>query len=667
MLITASVVVAADHFLRGVYYPESVYGIKVANEWRWLEHAGWVLLEDAFLIRACQRSIKEMLAIAERQTTLEATNNHIESIVEQRTSELRDRTKQLLQNQHYTRQIIETANDAFVGMNAQGTITDWNNQAEQTFGWTRAAVVGRRLWEVILPAENHNLLESGLVHFLKTGATKKLHQRIEIMALHRDGRLFPVEFTSWPVECGSTLQFNAFIHDITERKQAEEALRHMHKELESLVQKRTAELAKTNDELRAEIDERTRAQEEVHRINVELAAAHQKALEASQVKSTFLANMSHELRTPLNAIIGYSELLQTLAAKKNQIESVSDLKKITRAGKHLLDLINDVLDISKIEAGKIQLYLETLEVARLTKEVLTTVQPLVDKNSNTLEIHLADNLGTIHADLTRVRQCLYNLLSNACKFTQKGRVSLSVAKETVLDRDWIVFVVRDTGIGMSPEQLDHLFQPFTQADASTTRKYGGTGLGLAITRSLCRMMGGEVWVESTVGQGSTFTIRLPQVVTEDLQQIVDAPGAIDPSFHASHVIQDGLPKVLVIDDDHAIGSLLERILEREGYAVICANSGQAGLRQAKETRPQVILLDVVMPDMDGWATLRQLKAEPDLAGIPVVLLTMVDNKNMAFALGASDYLSKPVDAERLIAVVKNNRNAGCRSKELVRP
>jgi PAS domain S-box-containing protein len=343
-----------------------------------------------------------------------------------------------------------------------------------------------------------------------------VHFRSEYRFLARDGRVVWVHGEAQVVRDneGRPLFLQGIAFDISERKQAEESLRRMHQELEILVRERTAELAKTNHDLRAEIDERTRAEEEVRRVNAELARAHQKALEASQVKSAFLANMSHELRTPLNAVIGYSELLQTLAVRKGQTDTVADLNKITRAGKHLLDLINDVLDISKIEAGRMQLSLETVDVASLTEDVVATVKPLAEKNGNKLEVHVADNLGLIYADLMRVRQCLFNLLSNACKFTKQGTVALTVRRETAARRDWFFFVVRDSGIGMTPEQTSRMFQAFTQADASTTRKFGGTGLGLAITRSLCRMMGGEVTVESAAGQGSTFTIQLPAVVAE---------------------------------------------------------------------------------------------------------------------------------------------------------
>jgi PAS domain S-box-containing protein len=300
--------------------------------------------------------------------------------------------------------------------------------------------------------------------------------------------------------------------DITDRKRAEEALRQMHDELEMLVAQRTAELERANEILHEKMQERQRAEDEVRRVNAELSRAHEQAVEASRVKSTFLANMSHELRTPLNAIIGYSELLEELAEREGRPGCLPDLTKIKTAGKHLLSLISDILDISKIEAGRMELCLEYIAVPDLIEEIRTTVEPLVARNANAFEIVGEFASVSSFNDVTRLRQCLLNLLSNASKFTKKGNVRLTVTVETEEGRDWIRFDVSDTGIGMTPEQMDRLFQAFTQADASTTRKYGGTGLGLAITRKIARLMGGDVTVESTIGQGSTFTLRVPIAV-----------------------------------------------------------------------------------------------------------------------------------------------------------
>ncbi len=370
---------------------------------------------------------------------------------------------------------------------------------------------------------------------------------------------------------------------------------------------------------------------------------------ASRYKSEFLANMSHELRTPLNAIIGYSEMLEEEAGDLGQEAFVPDLQKIHGAGKHLLSLINSVLDLSKIEAGKMDLYLENFAIASMVQEVVATVKPLVEKNGNTLDVHFADGLGTMRADVTKLRQTLFNLLSNACKFTERGTVALRVGRESVNGGEWVSFSVRDTGIGMSPEQTGKLFQAFTQADASTTRKYGGTGLGLAISRKFCQMMGGDISVASTPGQGSTFTARLPAAVVEPEAASLTRAGE---TAATAPRVPEGAPTVLVIDDDLTVHDLLSRFLNKEGLRMVAARSGEEGIRLARELRPAVITLDVLMPGMDGWAVLTALKADPALSDIPVIVLSIVDEKQMGYALGAADYLAKPIDWERLAAVLQ---------------
>jgi CheY-like chemotaxis protein len=255
----------------------------------------------------------------------------------------------------------------------------------------------------------------------------------------------------------------------------------------------------------------------------------------------------------------------------------------------------------------------------------------------------------MRADLTKVRQALFNLLSNACKFTEGGIISLAVAREASDGRDWLVFSVSDTGIGMAPEQLSRLFEAFSQADAATTRKYGGTGLGLALSRRLCRMMGGDVTVESEAGRGSTFTIRLPARVAEPSEELVV------PSRAADRVTLPGVGTVLVIDDEAAVRDLMQRFLGKEGFRVVTAAGGEEGLRRARELRPDAITLDVMMPGIDGWAVLSALKADRDVADIPVIMLTIVDDKNLGSALGAADYLTKPIDRERLVKVLTQHR------------
>jgi two-component system, sensor histidine kinase and response regulator len=339
VLVTATVVVAADHFVRGLWWPQSVFGVLVESPFRWIEHAAWVVFEDIILVRSCVRGVRETREIAERE----------------------------------------------------------------------------------------------------------------------------------------------------------------------------AKLSLANDTLQLQMRERQRAESEVRRLYDDLAQAHEAALAASRTKSQFLANMSHELRTPLNAILGYSELLQLLAARKNDTAYTADLDRINKAGKHLLVLINDVLDISRIEAGKVDLEMQVFDVRPLIDEIRDTVQPLAAQNSNSLEVDMADDLGLLRADFVKLKQCLLNLLSNACKFTNSGRVTFTIDKEHGENGDMIAFRVEDTGIGLSDEQTARLFQPFTQADASTTRKFGGTGLGLAITKKLCEAMGGSIELESRLGKGSIFTLLFPSV------------------------------------------------------------------------------------------------------------------------------------------------------------
>ncbi|HEU4322192.1 MAG TPA: response regulator [Roseiflexaceae bacterium] len=399
-----------------------------------------------------------------------------------------------------------------------------------------------------------------------------------------------------------------------------------------------------------DITDRKRAQEELER-------AKEAAEAANRSKSAFLANMSHELRTPLNAIIGYSEMLQEEAQDLGQDDFVPDLQKIHTAGKHLLALINDILDLSKIEAGKMDLYLESFDVGTLIDDVVATVKPLVQTRGNTLEINAPPDIGTMRADLTKVRQSLFNLLSNASKFTEQGRITLDVfihehPAPAIDDPPFttVNFRVSDTGIGMTAEQLAKLFQPFTQADSSTTRKYGGTGLGLAITRRFCQMMDGDITVESAPGQGTTFMITLPRVVMTPAEQ---ANGNDSGGGQGS----SSLSTVLLIDDDRIMADLIRRTLEKERFNVVVAAGGEEGLQIARTLRPDAILLDVLMPRLDGWSVLTALKADPLLAEIPVIMLTIVDEKGMGFALGASDYLTKPIDRERLVTMLNKYRRS----------
>ena len=365
---------------------------------------------------------------------------------------------------------------------------------------------------------------------------------------------------------------------------------------------------------------------------------------ASRHKSEFLANMSHELRTPLNAIIGYSEMLQEDAVDQGAAALVPDLKKIHSAGHHLLQMINAVLDLSKIEAGRMELHLESFELAPLLGELRGVLEPLARKNGNRLDLRCDAGVGRMHTDLTKLRQVLLNLLGNACKFTRDGEVALEVGTSRDAGGDVILFSVRDTGIGISEEQLGRLFQDFTQADSGTAREYGGSGLGLALSRRLCRLMGGDIAVTSTPGAGSTFVARLPARLGVD----ANAASAAEPGPAPGGT-------VLVIDDDAVVRELLERYLAKEGFRVLTAVDGEQGLNIAHAQRPDVITLDIMMPGLDGWAVLNRITADDELAHVPVIILSMLDDRKTGYALGASDYLTKPIDRARLLEALRPYR------------
>jgi signal transduction histidine kinase/DNA-binding response OmpR family regulator len=376
---------------------------------------------------------------------------------------------------------------------------------------------------------------------------------------------------------------------------------------------------------------------------------------ASRTKSAFLANMSHELRTPLNAIIGYSEILVEDATDRGDKTSIADLEKIQGAGKHLLGLINDILDLSKIEAGRMDVYLEQVFLSRLVDEVKTIVEPMVKKNDNRLIIDCPADIGSFRTDLTKLKQSVINLLSNAAKFTKKGDITLKVWRETAQDgQPWVKVAVSDSGIGMTEEQVGRLFQAFTQADSSTTRNFGGTGLGLTISKHFCAMLGGTIDVTSTPGKGSTFTISLPD---RPSKQAAAEPDEDEIALPVSESLPHAI-SVLVVDDDPVVHDVLSSTLGKEGYRLMHARDGHQALEIMRKTPPDIVTLDVMMPKVDGWSVLGIMKSEPALEHIPVIMLTIVDDRNLGFSLGASEFMTKPIDRNKLIGLLRKFAPSG---------
>jgi PAS domain S-box-containing protein len=505
--------------------------------------------------------------------------------------------------QQYFAELVRNSPVAIVTLDPEHNVVACNPAFEQLFGYEESSILGGNLDDLITTED----MRSEAVAYTREAGDRAVHGITKRM--RKDGTTVEVEVLAVPVVVdGARVGMMGLYHDVTE-----------------------------------------------------LLKARRAAETANAAKSQFLASMSHELRTPLNAIIGYSEMLQEDAADVGQTDFIPDLQKIHGAGRHLLTLINDVLDLSKIEAGRMELHVETFDLQTTIDAVVATVEPLVGKNGNAFTVTVPSDLGAMRSDQTRVRQVLLNLLSNASKFTEHGTVELEVVR--VADAgapERIEFRVSDTGIGMSPEQLERVFEAFAQAEASTASRYGGTGLGLAISRRFCQMMGGDIAVRSTVGEGTRFTVSLP-LEYRDASAGADVAADTAPQGR----VEGAAGCVLVIDDDAAARDLVRRLLQREGFEVREASSGEEGLERAREVRPDAITLDVLMPKMDGWSVLSALKGDPDLADIPVVMLSILDEQTVGYALGASEYLTKPIERERLVSVLSKYRQRSTERSALV--
>jgi PAS domain S-box-containing protein len=504
----------------------------------------------------------------------------------------------LRESEEKYRHIINAAADAIISLDEQGLVCEFNSAAEQMFGFTKAEMLGKPLTP-IMPPHLRDAHTAGLQRYLTTGQRHLPHwHNVELPGYTKDGREFPLEVSFSLLEAGDKKFLTGVLRDITERK----------------------------------------------RVEGELHKARETAEAATQAKSVFLANMSHELRTPMNAIIGFTRLVMRRSQELLPQRQYENLEKILISAEHLMTLINDILDLSKIEAGRMEIHPVSFQLEALVDVCLHTLEPMVQGERIRLVKATDTDLPLLATDQDKVKQILMNLLSNAVKFTKEGTITITARHH---DGE-ITIAVTDTGIGIPAEALEHIFEEFRQADSSTTRQYGGTGLGLSISRRLAQLLGGDVTVQSAFGVGSTFTVTLP--LHYDAAPLVTRVATI-PSREESISPPESDKVILVIDDDPDVIYLLRENLTEAGYRVVGVTSAEEGLQQARALCPLAITLDILMPHTDGWQLLHELKTDPTTRDIPILVLSIVDNKALGYQLGAFDYLLKPFDREAILAAL----------------
>jgi signal transduction histidine kinase/CheY-like chemotaxis protein len=466
----------------------------------------------------------------------------------------------------------------------------------------------------------------------------------------RNGRAVPPHQEEYPA-----------VSELERLERRLERERRARKAAETIAEEKTRESYETNVRLQRLND---RLEELVWQRTAELTAARDAAMQASRAKSAFLANMSHELRTPLNAIIGFTRLVMRRSKDVLPPKQYENLEKILISGEHLLSLINAVLDLSKIEAGRVEVRPVEFALEPLVDLCLRTVEPMLKGDRVILTKEVEPGLPTLVQDHEKVRQILTNLLGNAAKFTEAGSITLRAC----CDGEEVVVEVADTGIGIPEQARELIFEEFRQVDSGSTRQHGGTGLGLAISRRLARLMGGDITVESALGTGSTFALRLPLrhctvplPLSGPAEPVIghgagEEPPTGDRESEPQEAASRDSRAVLVIDDDPNVIELLRENLAEAGYWVVGARDGEEGVGKAREIRPQSIVLDIIMPRKDGWQVLHELKADPSTRDIPIILLSVVDQKNLGYRLGAADYLIKPFERETLLTAL--SRTAG---------
>jgi len=526
---------------------------------------------------------------------------------------------QLTLSETRMRGILDNVAEAIVTINNKGRIKEFNKAAETIFGYSTAEVVNRNV-NILMPEPYHTEHDQYLVNYLQTGVAKVMGKNRVVQGKRKNGDLLAIEFTLTEFETNGQKMFTGLLRDVTEKMAADAEL-HRHREhLEELVQERTRELT----------------------------AARNAALAANTSKSQFLANMSHELRTPMNSIIGFTGRVIKKAAQNLPEKQLRNLQIVQRNAHHLLELINSLLDLSKIEAGKMEVFAEEFSINELVREVTDLTGSLVKDKGLTCNVKLPQQEVKLYSDRMKLKQTLINLIGNSIKFTETGNIGITVEKISGNDHagstfyqpylEYVQIQIEDTGIGLKAEELQHIFEAFHQADGSLSRRSGGTGLGLAVSQRFIQLMQGQIHVASTAGEGSTFTVVVPVSIAETTQ----------PPMELASTPQTSSPLVLCIDDDPESIELLLSYLEDEGFAAKGVTNGREGFELAKQLNPTAITLDVYMPREDGWSILKALKQEPKTRNIPVIMVTMIDNKALGYELGAMDYLQKPIEPEILI-------------------
>ncbi len=534
----------------------------------------------------------------------------------------------LEESNSYFQCVLDDSADMIVTTDMEGRIVKFSKGGERILGYSKEEVIGRRAADFYIDKEER-------AEILEVLRDKGAIYNYETRLLRKDNTPVDISLTISQLRdnSGKVIGTVGVSKDITDDKRLRIELEEKNRELRELTER-----------LEEKVIERTKKLKEINR---ELERSN-------QIKSRFIANMSHELRTPLNSIIGFSEILleKTFGPLTEKQERYTD--NIFSSGKHLLQLVNNILDLAKIEAGKIDLNYETFQVEDAVKEVIMVIHSLTDRKMIELVTDIDTKLSFITADKVKFKQILYNLFSNAVKFTPEGG-RIGIRTEKVVNRSqglpWAVegqeFLrtsVWDTGIGIKPEDMDKIFDEFEQVDSSMSRRYEGTGLGLSLTKKLVELHGGQIDVTSTIGKGSTFSFYIP-IIARDA--VVEKEGLKAVSMDYPWMREDA-PLVLVVEDDPSTSEILTIHLTQAGYKVAHAYDGEDAISKAMELKPFIITLDIMLPKKDGWEVMQSLKAEEETRNIPILIHSIVDNRELAFALGAADYLIKPIDKKVLL-------------------